>query len=119
MASLWKEAQDGEGRAYYANTDTGESSWTKPEGFDSVLGQAAAGAESIRMSQRVQRWRVEDGEHFKCKVTELCTIGILVQTQYSSLAPSCASHSFQEQGPLRFCAPSRRELTGLRPGPLI
>ena len=45
MASLWKEAQDGEGRTYYANTDTGESSWTKPEGFDSVLGQAAAGAE--------------------------------------------------------------------------
>ena len=30
------------------------------------------------MSQRVHRWRVEDGEHFKCKVTdELCTIGIL------------------------------------------
>ena len=42
MASLWQAAQDGEGRTYYCNTQTGESSWTKPEGFDSVLGAAAA-----------------------------------------------------------------------------
>ena len=39
MASFWREAKDDAGRTYYANTQTGESSWVKPEGF---LGEAAA-----------------------------------------------------------------------------
>jgi hypothetical protein len=41
---LWQAVLDPEGRTYYANLATGESTWTRPEGFGSILAQSAMAA---------------------------------------------------------------------------
>ena len=57
MASLWKEAQDGEGRTYYANTDTGEVVSKRPAGATLMVAEVAGPA------TRAKGWSTHADEH--------------------------------------------------------
>ena len=58
--SVWQEFADGDGDAYYYNSETKESTWTRPDEFTAAAAAAVPSGESAAFAALRQRPR-EDG----------------------------------------------------------